>query len=422
MKKIKVLVLADHPLSMSGIGTQTRYICESLVTSGKFQLVNLGGAIKHDNYNPVKFDQFGDDWVIYPVDSYGNKDMIRSIVRTERPDILFFFTDPRFFGWLWEIENELRPLIPMIYYHVWDNYPAPTFNRKWYLSTDLIVTISKVTDEIVSQVAPEVDRIYLPHSVDTTVFRPHPEEEVARFRTEAFKVSDVDENKKMVFFWNNRNARRKQSGTLIWWFSDFLDIVGRDKAMLIMHTDPDDEAGQDLQKIIKELKMDNGQVLFSREKMPPDILARVYNMADCTINISDAEGFGLATLESLSSGTPVIVSMTGGLQQQVTDGDGNWFGYGIEPVSKSIIGSQEVPFIYEDRISKEDFLSTMKKFYDLTPEQRKELGLAGRQHVVANYNFKKYKDTWVEIVENAHKKYGSWDTRKNYKPWEIKKI
>ena len=39
-------------------------------------------------------------------------------------------------------------------------------------------------------------------------------------------------------------------------------------------------------------------------------------------------------LESLSCGTPIIATMTGGMQEQVTDGK-NWFGFGIEPASKS---------------------------------------------------------------------------------------
>jgi hypothetical protein len=33
-----------------------------------------------------------------------------------------------------------------------------------------------------------------------------------------------------MFFWNNRNARRKQSGSLLYWFKEFLDEVGHDKA------------------------------------------------------------------------------------------------------------------------------------------------------------------------------------------------
>jgi hypothetical protein len=117
-KKIKVLVLSDHPLSPSGVGTQTKYMIESLLSTGKFSFICLGGAVRHHDYNPTKTQEWGDDWVIYPVDGYGSQDMIRSIMRNERPDILWFMTDPRFYAWLWDIEDEIRPHIPMVYYHV----------------------------------------------------------------------------------------------------------------------------------------------------------------------------------------------------------------------------------------------------------------------------------------------------------------
>ena len=39
-------------------------------------------------------------------------------------------------------------------------------------------------------------------------------------------------------------------------------------------------------------------------------------MVDCTINISNNEGFGLSTAESLMAGTQIIVNVTGGLQDQ----------------------------------------------------------------------------------------------------------
>jgi len=147
----------------------------------------------------------------------------------------------------------------------------------------------------------------------------------------------------------------------------------------------------------------------------------MYNIADVTVNISDAEGFGLGTLESLSCGTPIVVSMTGGLQEQVTDGE-NWFGVGIEPCSKSLIGSQQVPYIYEDRISKEDFVAALNKMHAMTKEERKELGQKGREHVVKNYNFENFNKTLVDTMTSIHDKHGSWDTRKNYKPWSITEI
>ena len=320
-KKIKVLTISDHPLSPSGVGTQTKYICEGLLKSGKFKILSLGGAIKHENYDAVKTDEWGEDWIILPVDGYGSDEMVRSLIRNEKPDILWFMTDPRFWGWLWMIEHEIRPLVPMVYYHVWDNYPPPDYNRKWYISNDVVVTISKVTDDIVNTVAPEIERHYIPHAVNSEIFKPLTEEESEKIKLDSLGAEAMD---KMIFFWNNRNARRKQSGTLIFWFKEFLDKVGHDKACLIMHTDPKDPHGQDLEAIIKHLDLAGGQVMLSTSKYPPEHLAAIYNMADCTINISDAEGFGLATLESLSCETPIIVTMKDGLQEQVTDGK-EWF-------------------------------------------------------------------------------------------------
>jgi len=303
----------------------------------------------------------------------------------------------------------------MVYYHVWDNYPPPEFNRRWYISNDVIATISKVTDDIVGAVAPEVERHYVPHAVNSDIFKPLDESDVRKIKKDSLGADCMD---KMVFFWNNRNARRKQSGTLIYWFKEFLDKVGHDKACMIMHTDPKDPHGQDLEQIINHLGVNEGQVMLSTGKYPSEHLAAICNMADCTVNISDAEGFGLATLESLSCGTPIIVNMTGGLQEQVTNGE-EWFGIGLEPCSKAIIGSQEIPYIREDRLNKEMFLDAMMEFYNLTSEQRKELGQRGREHVKLNYNFEKFQERWVELMLDIHEKYGSWESRKNYKSWEL---
>ena len=158
--------------------------------------------------------------------------------------------------------------------------------------------------------------------------------------------------------------------------------------------------------------------MLSTSKYPQEHLAAIYNISDCTINISDAEGFGLATLESLSCGTPIIVNMTGGLQEQVTNGE-EWFGIGIEPCSKAVIGSQEIPYIREDRLNKEEFISALEEFYNSSPEKRKEMGLRGLEHVKMNYGFEKFQEQWVEKMLDIHEKNGSWDERKNYKSWQL---
>ena len=417
--KIKILTLSDHPLSPSGVGTQTKYICEALLNTGRYSVLSLGGAIKHNDYAPKQIEPYGEDWRVIPVDGYGNQEMIRSVIRTEKPDAIWIMTDPRFWGWLWQIENEIRPLVPIVYYHVWDNYPYPYFNRKYYISNDAIATISKVSDDIVATTAPEVMRQYIPHAVDERHFKPLSIEKIKELRKISLHEDDRD---KVIFFWNNRNARRKQSGTLIWWFKEWLDKNDlHDKAQLIMHTEPKDPHGQDLQHIIDHLGLYNRQIMLSTQKIPPEHLAAMYNMVDCTINISDAEGFGLATLESLSCGTPIIATMTGGLQEQVTNGT-DFFGVGLMPTAKAIIGSQDVPYIYEDRIDKDQFFCALSKIYNVSPETRRDMGMQGHNHVKTNYNFKDFERKWVQFMDKVVETKGSWETRKGYNGIRFKEV
>lgn len=418
MKKIKILTISDHALMPSGVAVQTKYFIEGLLKTGKYTVISLGGAIKHQNYQPVRTEEWKEDWTIYPVDGFGDANIVRSIIRSEKPDILWFMTDPRFYGWLWSIANEIRPLVPMVYYHVWDNYPYPTFNKPYYISNDVVATISKVTDDIVRTVAPEVECEYIPHAINTDIFTSLPDEEIKQLRKQNFPNWKED---KFLVYWNNRNARRKQPGAVIYWFNDFLNKVGKDKAVLLMHTEPNDPNGPNLQAIIEELGLTNGEVLFSLQKTAPESLNTMYNMADVTINIADAEGFGLATFESLAAGTPIICTMTGGLQEQVTDGK-DWFGIGLEPVAKYVIGSQEVPFIHEDKVSQEQVVGALEKMYNMTSKQRKEMGKKGRAHVMKNYNQKDILEKWDKLLTRVYEEKGSWDNRKGYKSWSIKEV
>lgn len=414
-KKIKILTLSDHPLYPTGVGIQTKNMIEAVLASGKFSVVSLAGASRHANTQPQISEEYGEDWKIFPVEGYGNQQVLRSILRTERPDVLWMMTDPRYWEFLWQIEDEIRPLMPIVYYHVWDNYPTPTFNKRFYDSNDYIVTISELTKNVVNQVSPDVKTFHIPHAVDTSVYKKVSDADVARFRQQHL---GADYDNKTIFFWNNRNTKRKQSASLVWWFKEFLDEVGHDKACLIMHTNPKEPTGPDLEYVTNAAGMDNGQVLLSPAKYEPERMAMLYNMSDCTINISDAEGFGLSTLESLSCETPIIVTKTGGLQEQVTDGE-QYFGIGIDPASRAIVGSQKVPFIFEDRISKEDFISSLKTMINLTEEERNNLGTAGRAHVLNNFSFESYKNDWVNTLTTIHEQEGSWGTRKGHKSWHL---
>ena len=98
------------------------------------------------------------------------------------------------------------------------------------------------------------------------------------------------------------------------------------------------------------------------------------------------------------------------------------FGIGLEPTSKAVIGSQEVPFIYEDRLSGKQVSDALMKMYEYGPENRAELGKAARKHVLKNYNFGNFAQQWEKILLDTYEKYGSWNTRKNYKAWELRAV
>lgn len=410
----KILTISDHPLFSTGVAIQTRIFIESMLQTDKYDFISLAGAVRHADTSPLKTEAYGDRWKIYPVESYGNQETVRSVLRTEKPDIVWLMTDPRYWEWLWQIENEIRSNVPIVYYHVWDNDPAPKFNKKYYDSNDVLVSASKLTERVVNEVGTTARHVRIPHTYDPKIYKKMPTEEVLKFKNEHFADSAND---KKIFFWNNRNTLRKNPTTMLWWFKEYLDRVGHDKACLLVHTDPQEPTGTNLEENLSELGLDQGQVLISPMKYPAEKMAMLYNIADCTINISDAEGFGLSTLESLACGTPIIVTNTGGLSEQVTDGE-NIFGISIEPSTKTIIGSQRVPYIRQDRINKEDFISALDTVSNLSSEELEEIGRKGMEHVSREYNISSYCEKWESLIDDVVINMGSWKSRK-HKSWEI---
>ena len=419
MDKKTIFVISDHIGHPSGVAHQTREFIHALLQTGRYRFVCLGGGVKHNDYRPSRTEEWGDDLIIYPVDGYGTPDIVRSTIRTHRPDVLWYMTDPRYFAWLHQIADEILPLMPMVWYTIWDNYPAPLFNKPGYDSNSVLVCISKLTYDVVKEVSPKAEVRYLPHAVNTEVFRKLPVGEMKNIRSRLMQNEDNPE--RMLFFWNSRNALRKKLGTTIYYFKQFLDIIGHENAGLILHTEPKDPMGQDIIRIMADLGLTQGQIILSHEKVPQEALAHMYNIASCTISISQAEGHGLSITESLACETPVIVSMTGGLQSQVTDGQ-DWFGIGLEPVSKPVVGSQEVPYIFDDHVSEQEFVDSLVKFYNMSAAERAEMGRKGREHVLKNFSFNMYKKEWINLMDYVVEKYGSWKTRKHYQAWELQTL
>ena len=152
MRKIKVLTISDHPLSPSGVGTQSRHLINGLLETGKWTVRQFGAAMKHETYDVLRVTE---DFIIKPIDGFGDKETLRLALATEKPDLLFLFTDPRFFIWLFEMEDEIHQVCPIAWWHVWDNYPYPKFNEAYYEGTDVINCHSYMTYTMLKKYHPK---------------------------------------------------------------------------------------------------------------------------------------------------------------------------------------------------------------------------------------------------------------------------
>ena len=417
MKKNKILILSDHALSPSGVGVQTRFLVDGLIKKGCWTVRQLGAAMKHSDYNLVKVT---DDFLIKPIDGFGDPDLVRSLLIAEKPDIVLLFTDPRFFVWLWQIEDEVHQVCPIAYWHVWDNKPYPAFNDEFYRSTDLINCHSYHTYEQVKEHFPDRTN-FIPHALPPDLFHKLPP---AKIRQNKINMLGKDREKDFVLFWVSRNAKRKRPADIIRSFKMFLDKVskGSDRvpATLLMHTDPHDQEGPDLLEVVRMLGIENN-VLFSTEKLDFNEMNILHNVADCSINLSFAEGFGLGTLESMQCGTPIIAPKTGGLTRQVVDHrDGSENGVALEIEFKSLVGSQSVPYIYEDYVSAETASEAILKIFNMSLEEREKLGKKCIEYVSSEFSFQKTIDMWHETLLDTIKDWNEGNSKT--KRFEMVKI
>jgi glycosyltransferase involved in cell wall biosynthesis len=452
MKK-KILLLSDDLRMTSGISTMSKEIV--MGTLDKFDWVQLGAAVNHleagkivDVNEDVRKRTGLDDanLKIYPSNGYGDIHTLRRLIAFEKPDVILHFTDPHYWHWLYDAEHEIRQQVPILYYHVWDNLPDPNYNRDYYESCDWIGCISKQTYGLVKRVTELTEHVtqkkledwqvsYVPHGINSKMFRP-------------LEVIDEDLKSKLcgskeydfILFYNNRNIRRKQPSDVIYAYKLFCDKLTKeqaDKCLLLMHTTPVDNNGTDLPAVVRKL-CPNYDVRFTNSKIEQDMLNRIYNIVDCTINIANNEGFGLTTAESIMAGTPIIVNVTGGLQDQCgfdysaddyikigslhnigrhedAPESGEWV-IPVWPAAINLNGSPVTPYIYDDRVNNNDVAEAIKKMYDLGKEKRKESGLAGRAFAINNLSSEVMCSKIVEGVES---------TLKNYKPrkkYDIYKI
>ena len=456
--KKKILLMSDDLRMHSGIATQSKEFV--MGTLHHYDWVQIGAAIKHPEVGKVmSMDQVVRDetgvndarLTIYPSDGYGNPDMLRKIMQIEKPDAILHFTDPRFWIWFYQMEHEVRNKIPVFYYNIWDDLPTPMYNENYYKSCDVLMGISKQTYGINKRLLPDYENWqvrYVPHGINHTKF----------FKVESgdtklinFKKKFNLDKYKFKVLYLNRNIRRKNPGDVALAFKHFTEVIGVDKAKeccLIYHTQISDENGTDLKTVCKTL-LPKCNVIFTHETQAlfnDEEMNLIYNSVDIYINLASNEGFGLGSAEALMTETPIVVNVTGGLQDQcgfkkevvfhgagsskeyLTADDyiklgsnhrGEYKKHGewvkpVFPTNRSLQGSPLTPYIFDDRASYEDAGETLKYWYDKTPEEREKCGKSGKEFMMRKdigMSSENMSNTFIEVIEETFEK---WKPREKY--------
>ena len=444
----RILLLCDDLRVHSGVANVAKEMVTH--TAHHFNWFNLGGAINHPEVGK-RFDVSADinktagiedaEVIVQPNNGYGNPDQIRQLIKEIKVDAIFLITDPRYFTWLFQIENEIRKEIPIIYLNIWDDYPAPMYNRPYYESCDALFGISKQTVNInrlvLGEKADKKVLKYVPHGLDTNVFFPvnKKDKDYKNFKNQ-IGVKDDD----FVLFFNSRNIRRKQIPDTMLAFKYFKDQLPEDqksKVKFLLHTEIKSEHGTDLMAIKDYLfGEDDKSILFSTSKLSRKQLNYLYNIADAQILLTSNEGWGLSLTEAILTGTPIIANVTGGMQDQMrfVDDNGDWFtpdenvpsnhtgrykehgkwAFPVFPTNRSIQGSIPTPYIWDDRCRPEDAAERIMEVYNLSEEERTALGMEGREWALSEEAGFTAQEMGKRVIEGVDELFNTWEPREYY--------
>ena len=459
-KKKKILLLSDDLRMHSGIATQSKEFV--MGTMHKYDWVQIGGAVKHpeegkiiDMCQAVKNEYGVEDAYlkIYPVNGYGSPQLLREIIKVEKPDALLHFTDPRFWTWLYNMEHEIRQEIPILYYNIWDDLPDPLYNTNFYRSSDMLMGISKQTYGINKRILSKYgyedwQTAYVPHGITDKRIKKIDDKGDTKFRE--FEQKHGLDKYKFKILYLNRNIRRKSPGDCALAYKHMMDKLTpeqRKECVLVFHSAPVDDNGTDMRAVCKTLLPDY-PVIYTYDNGGPlndEEINFLYNSCDVYINLASNEGFGLGSCEMLHTGGVIVVNVTGGLQDQcgfremapdpagggyryLDEGDyielqsnhrGKYKNHGkwvkpVFPSNISLCGSPQTPYIFDDRASYEDAGNALLEWYNAGPEEREKCGEIGRQWVLSDDAKMTGEAIGQLLIDSVERTFENWKPRERY--------
>jgi glycosyltransferase involved in cell wall biosynthesis len=185
-----------------------------------------------------------------------------------------------------------------------DHDPAPPRVRLFFQQSEAVpLAMSRFAEEKLQ----DYDPIYVPHGIDTSVYRPIEDvRSLFGISEDRFIVGMVAANK--------GNPSRKSFVAALQAFGEF--HRKHPEALLYLHTDVDGQfsAGVPLEPVMDAVGIPpealrvTSQYAIHFDPTPPQVMAKLYNAMDVLLQPSTGEGFGIPIVEAQACGTPVITT------------------------------------------------------------------------------------------------------------------
>ena len=244
-------------------------------------------------------------FTLYPADGMWNNSNFATHADHHEADLTIALCDA------WVMNPEAWPEQRMAIWAPVDHYPIPP-QVLAVLAHERVrpIAMSRNGEKLMSEAG--LDPAYVPHGIDTAVFRPLPEirqkaREALSLPPDGFLVGMVGANR------GNPLIPRKGFPQAFHAFSRF--AAEHEDAWLYVHTQavPDPGSGINLDVLATVTGCPAGRVRFPEASawhlgISPDQMAVLYNAFDVLLNPSWGEGFGIPIMEAQACGVPVITS------------------------------------------------------------------------------------------------------------------
>jgi glycosyltransferase involved in cell wall biosynthesis len=304
-----VVSIASNTIGTStGYGVQSLALAEQLLKHG-VKVANLSNYGLEGRMDKIR-TRHGDvahyprGYKIYSDDVMGKWHKHFSSQFPERKNVLFTLYDVWVYNDL-DYDGEIVSWVPL------DHVTLPPQVRKFLMRTNVTpVTMSPHGQRQLE--AAGIDSVYIPHGIDTKVFKPTyqtfgvPTRKYLDVPEDAFLVSMVQANKA------NGQVHRKAIAEQLFAFARFRET--HPDAYLYLHMEPSKVfGGFNLPVLLKSVGLTEEHVRIPdtdtlRTGYPSEFLAAVYTASDVLLAVSYGEGFGVPVVEAQACGTRVITS------------------------------------------------------------------------------------------------------------------